>query len=46
MRNWLVRGVKGTDSIEDTIAASSRTEAGNIFKQRHPGYSVYSIHPL
>lgn len=46
MRNWLVRGVKGTDSIEETIAAESRSEATNIFHRMHPGYQVYSVHPL
>ena len=44
--NWKVRGVKNVDSIEDTIYAESRTEASNIFKQRHPGYSVYSVAAL
>ena len=46
MKNWRVRGVKGTDSIEDVITAKSITDATNIFHARHPGYTVFSVHPL
>lgn len=46
MKNWRVHGVKGSDTIVEVITAESVSEATRIFHGMHPGYQVFSVHPL
>lgn len=46
MRRWRVHGVKGSDTIVEEIVAESTSEATRIFHEMHPGYQVFTVHPL
>lgn len=43
MRQYYVRGVKGDRATGGVLMASSREDARDEFREKHPGYEVVQV---